>query len=330
MNRTLRPRTLFAIALVALAPNSRAAQSDAQDYPRRPIRFIVPFPPGGANDIAARLVGPKLSERLGQQIVVDNRAGASGNIGVELAVNAPPDGYTFLVGNATTNGINPTLFASTMRVKPAQDLTGVSLLAAMPHVLLASSKLPPNTFQELIAYAKARPGELNYTAPLGAHPHLDMLALAAATGIKIVHLPSKGAGETIPMLLRGDAQLSNTTVASVIGQLRAGQLKAFAVTSTQRIPELPEVPTFGEVGLKGIGSINWVGLFAPSKTPRPVINKMHAAVLYVMSQKETNDLLASRLVPPAVSATPEEFNAYLQAEVRRWSKIIKDNDVKLD
>ena len=325
-----RVSALFAIALVAVAPGSYAAENDAQDYPRRPIRFIIPFPPGGANDIAARLVGPKLSARLGQQIVVDNRAGASGNIAVGLAVNAQPDGYTFLVGNATTNGINPTLFASTMRVKPAQDLTGVSLLAAMPHVLLASSKFPPNTFQELIAYAKARPGELNYTAPLGAHPHLDMLALAAATGIKIVHLPSKGAGETIPMVLRGDAQLSNTTVASVIGQLRAGQLKAYAVTSAQRIPELPDVPTFSEVGLKGIGSINWVGIFAPAKTPRAIINKLHAAVLDVMNQPETKELLASRLVPPAVSASPGEFNAYVQSEVKRWSKIIKDNNVKLD
>ena len=325
-----RLSVLFTIVLVALAPGSRAAENDAQDYPRRPVRFIIPFPPGGANDIAARLVGPKLSERLGQQIVVDNRAGASGNIAIEIAVNAQPDGYTFLVGNATTNGINPTLFAATMRVKPAQELTGVTLLAVMPHVLLSSSKFPPNTFQELIAYAKARPGELNYTAPLGAHPHLDMLALAAATGIRIVHLPSKGAGETIPMLLRGDAQLSNTTVASVIGQLRAGQLKGYAVTSAQRIAELPDVPTFSEVGLKGIGSINWVGIFAPAKTPRAIINKLHAAVLYVMNQQETKDLFALRLVPPAVSASPDEFNAYVQSEVGRWSKIIKDNKVKLE
>ena len=326
----LRLSALFASALVTLAPAGRAAENDTQDYPRRPIRFIVPFPPGGANDIAARLVGPKLSERLGQQIVVDNRAGASGNIAVELAVNAPPDGYTFLVGNATTNGINPTLFATTMRVKPARDLTGVSMLAAMPHVLLASSKFPPNTFQELIAYAKARPGELNYTAPLGSHPHLDMLALATATGIKIVHLPSKGAGDTIPMVLRGEAQLSNTTVASVIGQLRAGQLKAYAVTSAQRIPELPDVPTFSDVGLKSVGSINWVGIFAPATTPREIINKLHAAVLYVMNQQATKDLLVSRLVPPAVSASPGEFNAFVQSEVKRWSGIIKDNNVKLE
>lgn len=325
-----RLSALFTIAFIALAPGSQAAETDARDYPRRPIRAIVPFPPGGANDIVARLVGPKLSERLGQQIVVDNRAGASGNIGVELAVDAKPDGYTLLIGNTTTNGINPTLFAKTMRVKPAQDLTGVSLLAAMPHVLISSGKFPPKTFQELIAYAKARPGELNYTAPLGAHPHLDMLALAAATGIKIVHLPSKGAGQTIPMVLSGEAQLSNTTVASVIGQLRAGQLRAYAITSARRLPELPDVPTFNEVGLKDAGSINWVGIFAPAKTPRAIINKLHAAALYVMNQQETKDFLASRLVPPAVSASPDEFNAFVQSEVKRWSKIIKDNNVKLE
>ena len=325
-----RLTAILAISLVALTSVTRAADNDAGDYPRRPIRFIVPFPPGGANDIAARLVGPRLGERLGQSIVVDNRAGASGNIGVELAVSAPPDGYTFLVGNATTNGINPTLFAATMRVRPAQDLTGVSLLAAMPHALISSGKLPPNSFQELIAYIKARPGEINYSAPLGAHPHLDMLALAAATGINIVHLPSKGAGDAIPMLLRGEAQLSSTTVASVIGQLRAGQLKAYAVTAAQRIAELPNVPTYSEVGLKGVGSINWVGIFAPAATPRAVIDKMHAAVLVVMNQQETRDLFASRLVPPAVSATPAEFNAFVQSEVRRWSGIVKANNVKLE
>lgn len=326
----LKLTAILAIALTALATGTRAAENDAGDYPRRPIRFIVPFPPGGANDIAARLVGPRLGERLGQTIVVDNRAGASGNIGVEIAVNAPPDGYNFLVGNATTNGINPTLFAATLKSKPALDLTGVSLLAAMPHALISSSKFAPNSFQELIAYIKTRPGEINYTAPLGGHPHLDMLALAAATGINIVHLPSKGAGDALPMLLRGEAQLSTTTVASIIGLLRAGQLKAYAVTSQQRIAELPALPTYSEVGLKNAGSINWVGIFAPVATPPAIINKMHAAVLFVMNQQETKDLFAARLVPIAVSASPAEFNGFVQSEVKRWSAVIRTNNVKLE
>lgn len=321
---------LLAIALAASAAVAVAAQPQAQDFPRRPIRFIVPFPPNGANDIVARLTGPKLSEALGQQVVVDNRAGASGNIGVELAARAQPDGYTYLVGNTTTNGINPTLFEATMKVNATKDLTGVSLLADIPHVIITDTKLPPNTFQELIAYARARPGELNYIAPLGSHPHLDVLALAKATGIKIVHLPSRGAGDTIPTLLRGEAQISNSNVASVIGFIRSGRIKAYAVTSAQRIPELPEVPTFAEAGLKGIGSSNWVGVFAPARTPRAIISRLHAAIVDVMRKPEMKEAFAKRLVPMAVSASPGEFNAFVQSEIQRWGRIIKDNNVKLE
>jgi len=320
----------LAIALAASAGVATAARPQAQDYPHRPIRFIVPFPPGGANDIVARLVGPKLSEDLGQQIVVDNRAGASGNIGVELAARAQPDGYTYLVGNTTTNGINPTLFETTMKVNAAKDLIGVSLLGDIPHVIITDTRLPPNTFQELIAYAKARPGELNYIAPLGSHPHLDMLALAKATGIQIVHLPSRGAGDTIPTLLRGEAQISNSNVASVIGFIRSGRIKAFAVTSARRLPELADVPTFSEVGLEGIGSTNWVGVFAPTRTPRAIISKLHAVLAAIMQKPEMLEAFTKRLVRPAVSASPSEFNTFVQSEILRWGKIIKVNNVRLE
>ncbi len=302
----------------------------ADTYPQRPIRFIIPFPPGGANDIVARLLGPRLTEKLGQQIVVDNRPGASGAIALELTARAQPDGYTFLVGNNTSSAIVPILYAQRMKVVPAKEITGISLLAAIPHAVIASTKFPPNTFQELIAYIKARPGQLNYNAPLGGHPHLDMLALLAATGTRMVHIPSKGAGETIPSLLRGEAQVSNSNVASVIGLIRAGQLKAYAVTSEKRIAELPDVPTFTEVGLKGVGSINWVGLFAPSKTPPAIIKKLHATIFEILSQPELQDTYAKRLVPLAVSASPAEFNAFVASEMDRWVKIIRDNKVTLD
>ncbi|MEQ1773455.1 MAG: tripartite tricarboxylate transporter substrate binding protein [Burkholderiales bacterium] len=302
----------------------------ADAYPQRPLRFIVPFPPGGANDIVARLLGPKLTERLGQQIVVDNRPGASGTIALELTARAQPDGYTFIVGNNTSNSIVPVLFAERMKFDPVKELTGISLLAAIPHVVIAAAKFPPNTFQELIAYAKARPGQLNYNAPLGGHPHLDMLALLAATGTSMVHIPSKGAGETIPSLLRGEAQVSNSNVATVIGLIRAGQLKAYAVTSENRMPELPNVPTFVEVGLKGVGSINWVGLFAPTKTPPAIITKLHATIVEILSQPELKDTYAKRLVPLAISASPAEFNAFVASETKRWVKIVKDNGVRLE
>lgn len=170
----------------------------------------------------------------------------------------------------------------------------------------------------------------NYNAPLGGHPHLDMLALLAATGTSMEHIPSKGAGETIPSLLRGEAQVSNSNVATVIGLIRAGQLKAYAVTSESRMPELPNVPTFSEVGLKGVGSINWVGLFAPAKTPPAIINKLHAIIFDILSQAELKDTYAKRLVPLAVSASPAEFNAFVAAETKRWVRIVKDNNVRLE
>ncbi len=248
----------------------------------------------------------------------------------ELAARAQPDGYTFLVGNNTSNAIVPVLYVDRMKVVPAKELTGISLLAAIPHVVIASSKFAPNTFQELIAYIKARPGQLNYNAPLGGHPHLDMLALLAATGTSMVHIPSKGAGETIPSLLRGEAHVSNSNVASVIGLIRAGQLKAYAVTSETRIAELSTVPTFNEVGLKGVGSINWVGLFAPVKTSPAIIKKMHSTIFDILSQSELKDTYAKRLVPLAVSATPAEFNAFVAAETARWVKLVKDNNIKLE
>ncbi len=329
-NCVKRRASVLAGLLTALATILAAMPGTAQDFPMRPIRFIVPFAPGGANDIVARMISVKLGERLGQQIVVDNRPSSTGVLGVELTVNAPPDGYTLLVGNTVTNGINPVLFAATNRVNATKDLTGVSMLAAVPHAVIASSKLSPNTFAELIAYAKARPGELNYTAPLGGHPHLDMLALANATGIKIVHLPSKGAGETLPALMRGEAHLSNTNISSMIGPLRAGQIKAYAVTSARRVPEIPELPTFAEVGLHGIGSLNWVALFAPVKTPRAVIVKLHANLVEVLAQPEMKEFFAKRLIPLQVSKSPEELNEFVLTETQRWARIIRDNNLKME
>lgn len=318
---------LLAILCLALAA---AVCGAADTYPQRPIRFIVPFPPGGANDIVARLVGPKLTEKLGQAVVVDNRPGASGTIALELTARAQPDGYTLLVGNNTSNGIVPILYADRMKINPEKDLTGISLLAALPHVLIATGKLPPNTFQELVAYARARPGQLNYAMPTGSHPHMDMLALLAATGLKMVHLPTKGFGDSLPLILSGESQVANSTVASVIGLIRSGQLKAYAVTSEKRIPELPDVPTFAEVGLKGVGSINWVGLFAPTKTPRAIINRLHATVVEILDQPELRETYAKRLVPLAVSASPAEFNAFVASETKRWAKVVKDNNVRLE
>jgi tripartite-type tricarboxylate transporter receptor subunit TctC len=317
-------------ATLMVAGGAFAAAQSTTDYPSKPVRLLVPYAPGGATDIVARILAPKLSERLKQQFVVDNRAGAAGNIAVELTASAQPDGYTLLVGNISTNSINPLLFASKMKVDAMRDLAGVTLLASIPNAIVAGPKLPGNTLKEAIAYIKERPGQFNYQAPLGSYSHLDMLALTAAAGIKMTHLPSRGAGETLPALMRGEILISNSNVASNIGAIRAGQIKALAVTSLQRLPELPEVPTLTEVGFPGIGSLNWNGIFVPARTPKPVVDKLFAAVVAEMKNPEMHDYLTKRIIPVTLSASPADFDAYVRSESQRWAKIIKDNNVKID
>jgi len=327
------PRGLFAFtlaaALVTGTPAAMAAQSAAADFPQRPIRLVVPFAAGGATDIVARMLGPKLAERFGQQVVVDNRAGAAGNIAVEIVATAQPDGYTLLVGNISTNSINPILFPK-MKVDAIRDLTGVTLLASIPNAILAGPKVPGTTLKEAIAWARERQGQLNYSAPLGSYSHLDMLALTAAAGLKMTHIPSKGAGETLTLLMRGETHLTESNVASNIGPIRAGQIKALAVTAPTRVPDLPDVPTLAESGFPGIGSMNWNGLFAPAKTPKPVIDKLFAATIAVMRDPELQELFNKRAVPMALSASPAEFDAFVRSEHQRWLKIIKDNNVRID
>lgn len=325
----LRLISLLGVALFA-GGVANAAQSPAQNYPERPIRLVIPFAPGGATDIIARILEPKLTKRLGQQVVVDNRAGAAGNIAVELVAQAQPDGYTLLVGNISTNSINPILFAKRSKVNAIKDLTGVTKLVAIPNFILGSPKMSANTLKEALAYAKSRPGQLNYQAPLGSYSHLDMLALTAAAGVKMVHLPSKGAGETLPALLRGDISITESNVASNLGAVRAGQVKAYAVTSEKRISELPSVPTMAEAGFPGIGSLNWNGVFAPAHTPPAVIAKIYAALIASMKELDAEGMLSKRLIPVSLSESPADFNAYVLSEMHRWQQIIKNGNVSLD
>jgi tripartite-type tricarboxylate transporter receptor subunit TctC len=321
---------LLLAILTFSAGTAIGAQTAAPEYPTRPIRMLIPFAPGGATDIIARILEPKLSKRLGQQVVVDNRTGAAGNIAVELTAQAQPDGYTLLVGNISTNSINPILFAKTMKVNALKDLRGVSKLVAIPNFILGSPKLPANTLKEALDYAKARPGQLNFQAPLGSYSHLDMLALTAAAGVKMVHLPSKGAGETLSAMLRGDIHITESNVASNIGAVRGGLIKAFAVTAENRLTDLPAVPTMAEAGYPGIGSLNWNGIFAPVSTPRAVVAKLHAQIVAAMKELDAEGALTKRAIPVSLSESPAEFDAYVASESKRWLKIIQDNNVRID
>jgi tripartite-type tricarboxylate transporter receptor subunit TctC len=298
-------------------------------YPVRPIRMLVPFAPGGATDIIARILEPRLSQKLGQQVVVDNRSGAAGNIAVEIVATAAPDGHTLLVGNISTNSINPLLFAKNMSVNALKDLAGVTQLVAIPNFVLGSPKVPANTLKEAMEYARSRNGQLNYGAPLGSYSHLDMLALTQRAGVRMVHLPTKGAGETLTNLIRGDSHIQVSNVASNIGPVRSGQIKAYAVTSDQRIADAPSVPTMAEAGFAGIGSLNWNGIFAPAKTPRAAVDKVFRDAIAAMKELEVEGLLVKRQLPLALSASAKEFDDFVQAESRRWDKIIRDNRVTI-
>jgi len=317
------------LALIATALCAATTVAAAQVYPDRPIRMLIPFAPGGATDIIARMIEPRMSRALGQQIVVDNRAGAAGNIAVELTAQAQPDGYTLLVGNISTNSINPILFASRMKVNAVKDLAGVTKLVAIPNFLLGSPKMPA-TLKEAIEFAKARQGQLNYGAPLGSYSHLDMLAFTARAGIKMVHIPTTGAGETLTNLLRNDPNIQISNVASNIGPVRAGQIRAYAVTGIKRLAEAPNVPTMAEAGFSGIGSDNWNGIFAPAKTPKPVLARLHSTAVAAMKELESEGVLEKRQTPISISTSPADFDAYVLSELKRWDKIIKDNNVKID
>jgi len=320
-------RIFIAVLWLACAGFGHA---DAQGWPGKPVRLVVPFTLGGATDIVARILAPSLGEVLGQPFVVENRPGAGGNIGVEVVVRAQPDGLTVLVGNISTNAINPTGFAKSLKFDAVRDLTGVTLVASIPTVLVAGAQLPPNSVKELIEYARSRPGELNYSNPIGAYSHLDTLELSARTGIRVVHVPSKGGGSAVTPLLTGEIHFSFLNAASVMTTIKAGKLKAYATTAVQRMPELPEVPTMAEAGFPGVGSVNWNGLFVPAKTPRAVVNKLHAVTLQVMQRAQVRDAFANSFVPVTLSKSPGEFQEFVQAEARRWARIVKEHSVRME
>jgi len=322
----------FTFALIAFVLPMLAAAQAGDAYPNRPVKLLIPYAPGGATDIIARDISPKLQEMLGQPFVVENRPGASGNIALEAAAKAPPDGYTLEVGNVSTNAINESTFGNVLPIKPSRDLVGVSKLVEIPHVLVAATSFAPNSVAEMIEWAKRNPGKLNYaSAGLGTYPQLDMIRLLKATGIEATHIPYKGgAGQMLPALMSGEVQVSFINLASTIEQIRAGRLKALATTMPTRVPELPNVPTMAEQGFPGIGTNAWQGLFAPAATPKPILDKLHAAVVAVLSRPEMKELLAQQMMAVAVSKSPQQFTEQVRAETQAWSEIVRDNKIKIE
>lgn len=327
-----RLAAIGSLALVASAPLAAHAQPGAQkvDWPQRPVRLVVPFAPGGGTDIVARLLAAPLAEAIGQAVVVDNRSGAAGNIAMEIVARAQPDGHTVLVSNVSTASINPILYAGTLKFDPLKELAGVTLLAAIPNLLVSGSGFPPVTFKELVAHARARPGQMNYSTPLGGYSHLDMLDLAGRTGMKVVNVPSKGAGSSAASIISGEIHFSIANAASTAPQVKAGRMKAFATTAPKRLPDLPDVPTFTELGFAGVGSDNWNGLFLPARTPRAIVNRLFQATVEVLQRPTIVETYAKVGVPVTTSRSPEAFDAFVKSEVARWDRIIRENQIRLD
>jgi tripartite-type tricarboxylate transporter receptor subunit TctC len=319
----------FAV-IAALLPLSALGQ--AADYPSRPVKILVPYAPGGVTDIIARHLAPKLQEALGQSFVVENRPGASGNIALEQAAKASPDGYTLFVGNVSTNAINESTFAHTLQTRPSRDLVGITKLVETPHVVVANPAFPPNTIAEMIEWTRRNPGKLNYaSAGIGSYPHLDMVKFAKTADIQATHIPYKGgAGQMMPALISGEVQVSFINLASTGEQIKAGRLKALATTTSTRHPQLPNVATMAEQGFPGIGTNAWQGLFAPAATPKPIIDKLYAAVANALSRPEMKDMLARQLMTVSLSASPQEFTDQVRAETQAWGEFVRENQIKVE
>jgi tripartite-type tricarboxylate transporter receptor subunit TctC len=319
----------FIVALLAAAAFPAAAQ-DA--YPSRPVKLLIPYAPGGATDIIARIVGAKLTESLGQSFIVENRPGANGNLALEAAAKAAPDGYTLLVGNVSTNAINESVYSGQLTIRPSHDLVGITKLVEIPHIVVANASFPANSIAELIALAKKDPGKINFASVgMGSYPHLDMERLMKAAGIQLTHVPYKGgAGQAIPAMIAGEVQVAFFNMASLLPHIKSGRLKALAAVPTQRLPELPNVATLAEQGFPGIGTNAWQGLFAPAATPKPVVDKLYAAVAAVLNKPEEREGLAKKMLTVNVSPSPQEFTDLVRKETLSWGEFLREARIKVE
>ena len=319
---------LLAVAVLAAGA---AVSHAAEKFPQRPVRLIVPYSPGGATDITARLLQTGISELWGQPVIVDNRAGGSGTIAIELAAKSPPDGYTLQVGNVSTNAINETTFAS-LQVKPSRDLTGVTNLIQLPHLWVVSTAVPASSLKELFDYARKSGGKMNYgSAGVGSYPHLDAAKLLKHAGIEMTHIPYKGgAGQMIPAIMGNEIQFMFINMASSLPNIRAGRIKPLATTWPTRRPELPNVPTVAEAGYPGFGTNAWNGLFAPAGVPKPLLKRIHADVVKVMESPATKEALAKVFMTGVVNRSPEEFQRFVLEEIRTWGKVATENNIKVE
>jgi tripartite-type tricarboxylate transporter receptor subunit TctC len=314
--------------LAALLICAATAAARADDYPTKPIRFIVPWPPGGGADITARIVGQRAGELIGQTLVIDNRPGAGGNIGAEVAAHAAPDGYTILFGYIGTHAINPGLYRK-MPFEPG-ELAPVTLMNTVSNILVVHPAVPADSVGALIALARARPGTLNFSsAGNGSLPHLAGELFKTMTGVDMVHVPFKGGGPAVAALIAGEVQLEFADPLAAVPAIKGGQLRALGVTAGQRSPGMPTMPTIAESGVPGFDATGWNGLLVPAGTPAPIIVKLHDIFVAALNTPSVRERLTEQAYDP-VGSTPAEFGAFIAAETEKWGKVIKASGARLD
>ena len=297
-------------------------------YPTKPIRIVVVYTPAGATDILARTIGQKLTEAWGQAVIIDNRPGANGNIGSEYAAKATPDGYTLLMVTAGTHGINPGLYRK-LGFDAVKDFAPVSLVAMVPNVFVVNNGVPAKDLKEFIAYAKANQGKLNYGSPgNGSTAHLSMELFKSMTGIQMVHVPYKGSAGVLADLIGGQIVVTMDNMPPYVPQVKAGKIRALAVSPARRSPALPDVPTVAEAGVPGYDSGAWFGLVAPANTPKDLVAKLSRETARILKLPDVSARLAD-LGAESVGGTPEQFSAHIKAEIAKWAKVIRDANVEL-
>ena len=323
---TLLKRHVAAGFIVA----SLCAFAHAQEYPNKPVRWIVPFAPGGGPDVVARIVGNELGKTLGQQIIIDNRAGAAGNLGSALAAKSPPDGYTLLLGIASPLAINVSLYGSRLPYNPAEDFAPVSMIMKVPQVLLLHPSVPARDLKQLIALAKADPNKLNYgSGGSGTSGHLVVELFKMAAGIQITHIPFRTSGLSAAAGLSGEVDMVVGSAATFLPYIKSGRLRPIAVSSAKRSPAIPHILTMMESGLTGFDVTSWYCMVAPAGTPRPIVDKVRTALIRAMQAPEVHQRLLSEGAAPEPS-TPEELGAFIRAEIVKWAAAVKASGAKVD
>ncbi len=322
---------LAALLAVAAASPAAGAQSApaAANYPTKPIRLVITYPPGGNTDLVGRALAQKLTEAWGQQVVVDNRGGAGGVLGTLIAKQAPGDGYTLLLGTSAGMVLNPLLMGK-IPYDALRDFAPVSLVIVNPQLLVVHPALPARNVQEFVALAKAKPGQLNFgSSGVGTPNHLGGEMLKAMAGIDIVHVPYKGGAASITDLIAGQVQLVISSAPSVVPHVRSTRLRALAIGSAKRTPALPDVPTVGESGVPGYEYTTWYGIFAPAKTPAPIIARLNAEIVRMLAEPQMSQRFQSQGGDPA-SSTPAELTSYMREETARWARVIKTAGIKIE